>query len=716
MHLGIGTTSIINVFLMPSSNQTLIHSPFQGFLAELMNQGYHSALTLVPLYPQDAIEIFFSQEKLIEFRCNISDPNYLFVSPESAVEILQTLKDHPFIFITYLPSEEYSVKSIVSEFKYSPITISTDSCAQINLGDDFSIFSFDSLIKSRFEEIRNTTLLPEEITRLLENYSPRKNWKIQQDDWVSRAHGVTQATEAALVSLGFQFNDVRLIPGSFDKGEYIDAMVNIAEKMLSKLPRIKAGNKSDLIIYSPSIFAHQYKFNSQWWNQILRLIKDKKAKRFLLDAVLKNPAYSGASFEVDDSAPLPFKNDVVREVLSIRKFELPFTVMGIQCLRISNCSPALRLPNSINFHVSKVKELESLYASYKPKSQANFKEKLGTYLETLKDEIGKKLQNFVEKNADSLTLCTDVPIEWVRFGKVPLMFSHEISKIHTTPGNQFLMQATRSTTLSMHKDDFQHVTVIRSFKSNDPLRKILEAGLKHYIEIDNTVELNIIDVSSKAEFINALKDNEAPILIIDCHGNHGGSEANGWLQIGEDKVDTWFLPCKGELPPIVILSSCLTAALAGSHASVANGFLNLGAITVIGTLLPVDGLKSAAFVGRIIYRLTGFLNALSALDVQYITWREFMTGFLRMSFITDLLILMKSTFINHEQYMEAHSKANYFINLGLKDWFEKTVELISEIAQVELDILYAFIDSIVFTETMCYSQIGRPETILINLE
>ena len=101
MHLGIGTTSIINVFLMPSSNQTLIHSPFQGFLAELMNQGYHSALTLVPLYPQDAIEIFFSQEKLIEFRCNISDPNYLFVSPESAVEILQTLKDHPFIFITY---------------------------------------------------------------------------------------------------------------------------------------------------------------------------------------------------------------------------------------------------------------------------------------------------------------------------------------------------------------------------------------------------------------------------------------------------------------------------------------------------------------------------------------------------------------------------------------------------------------------------------------
>ena len=91
-------------------------------------------------------------------------------------------------------------------------------------------------------------------------------------------------------------------------------------------------------------------------------------------------------------------------------------------------------------------------------------------------------------------------------------------------------------------------------------------------------------------------------------------------------------------------------------------------------------------------------------------------GFLRMSFITDLLTLMKSTFINHEQYMEAHSKANYFINLGLKDWFEKTVELISEIAQVELDILYAFIDSIVFTETMCYSQIGRPETILINLE
>lgn len=158
---------------MPSSSQKSAQSPFQGFLTELMDQGYHSALTLVPLYPQDAIEIFLAPEELVEFRCNTSTPHYLFISPESVIEIVGLLKSHPFIFITYLPGQKELVNSLSSEFDFPPITASIDNSAQINLNEKFNIFVFDHLIKNRFEELRKESSLPEKIENLLGNYIPR---------------------------------------------------------------------------------------------------------------------------------------------------------------------------------------------------------------------------------------------------------------------------------------------------------------------------------------------------------------------------------------------------------------------------------------------------------------------------------------------------------------------------------------------------------------
>ncbi|WDE03231.1 hypothetical protein SG34_017705 [Thalassomonas viridans] len=713
MNLELSYTSIINIFIMPESDDESAQSLFQGFLAEILDPQYIQNLSKFSIFPQEVQEIFMTQEELIYFRNHYFKPNIFLLRPTALRSFLPLLKEHSFVVLTYLPSDLEFISSIKNEFKYSPITASTNKNSDVNINQDFNCYILDEILYERLKLYVDKNNDKIELIQLLEKKSLR-NKELTDPGFISRNHGVTCATESVVEGFGYEFKEVKFIPGSPEKSGYVRAIIEAASNLLTIAGQEKDISKSDLIVYSPSIYNHLYKFNSHWWNQVFRKIKNKKIKELIKNGVFKNPNYSGLIIETEEPFNL-WDYPEAGTILSMRQSELALTTLAIQFLSILNCSPAIRLPNAINFHTGEIRELEKLSKLSGKKQILNFNKKFKNLVSTIKNEIGSELIEFIKEKSNSITLCTDTPLEWVSFDKIPLMFTHEISKIHTTPGNMFLLNSSQSVNVKVHKSELFVVTVIRSFKDNDPIKSMLEMSLKHFADIDNLVTIKIVDVSSEIELIRALNECNSHILIFDCHGEHGGSESHGWLQIGEDKVDSWSLTYKAPIPTIVLLSACLTSAVSGSHASFANGLIKSGALSVLGTFLPVDAAKSSIFMGRIIYRLSGFLNAVEKLGIDHLTWREFITGFFRMSYCTDILQAFKEDYkiIDQKQYKKLHIFGNEVVNSYQESWFEKVINAVSIESKLDEKALFNLVDEIGITESMYYMQLGRPENIRI---
>jgi hypothetical protein len=713
MILEVNITSIINIFIMPESDDESSQSPFQGFLGEILDPIYIHHLTIFSIFPQELQEIFMTQDELIYFRNHYIKPNFFLLRPSAVKLSLPMLKEHPFVVISYLPDSSKFVDSIKHEFTYPPIRVSTAQFSDINPEQEFNCHILDNALYERLLNYTDKNKEKTELMHLAETKTLRKQ-ELTDRGFVSRNHGVTHGTESVMFGLGYDFKDSKNITGSPDKTEYVKAIIDAAENLIEITGQEKDICKSDLIVYSPSIYNHLYKFNSHCWNQILRKIKKKDVKEFIKNGIFKNPSYSGMNIE----ASLPqnlHDSPEAQAILKIRQSELALTVLAIKFLSISNNSPSIRLPNAINFHTGEIRELEKLSKLTGKKQIENFNKKFKNLVSTIKNEIGTELNSFINDKSNSITLCTDVPLEWVSFDRIPLMFSHEISKIHTTPGNMLLMNASQPVNVTVHKRELLEVTVIRSFKDNDPIKDMLVMSLKHFANIDKLVTIKVTDVSSEAELIQALINCNTNIVIFDCHGNHGGAEEHGWLQIGDDKVDTWSLAYKAPIPLIVLLSACLTSAVSGSHASVANGLIRSGSLSVLGTFFPVDARKSSIFMGRIILRLSGFLNAVEKLGVDHLTWREFISGFFRMSFCTDILQEFRDNYkiINLDQYTKIHNFGNGLINTNQKSWFEKIINAVSIESNQDEEKLFQLVDDIGITESMYYMQLGRPENIRI---
>jgi hypothetical protein len=285
-----------------------------------------------------------------------------------------------------------------------------------------------------------------------------------------------------------------------------------------------------------------------------------------------------------------------------------------------------------------------------------------------------------------------------------------------TPGNLMLQQCIQSGTVIVPVDALNEVLVVRSFSHDDPIRNVLETALDGY-DISR-LNIRIVDVNHRDELVTHLNEFNGMLLVFDCHGGHDGLDSHGWLRIGNDKVDPWQLSREARIPPIVVLSACSTFALAGSHASVANGLIRSGAITVIGTFLPVNAALSAVFVARLLYRVDAFLPALKSIGKNSVTWRTLISTFLRMSYVTDLMhfLIYTKRWLPEEMFTRIAIKSNYDINALRPDWYRRLMRRISRVSRrSEVEIQTAIDTETPLLETMYYCQIGRPDLICIFL-
>lgn len=702
---------IHHFIVMPDSEN---ESLFQGFKQELIDKKYIIVLNSVMLYPKHIFEIFLSQQELIIFRNEIPAASITPVNLASLKQILPHLKNQPLITITHINEDLSFINEL--NFKVRPITIGLTKNDLITLKPNSNIFILDKELERRADDLFDIDYLNKTLAEI--GIDNKKKLKLRINNWykgkfISACHLITSPNEKVLLNLGFKFSENRFINGSHDINKCINLIIDSCSTTIEKA---KIKNK-ECIVYSPGMYAELYNFNSLIWNRLKREIKEKEYRDFIFNAIFRNPNYSG--YQIKDKKEIMWieNNDLIKNIFSSRRGELILTALSIDFLTINKNCVAIRLPNSINFQRGIINELDKLSKINTDKAKCNFDKKAKQLNNVLKEIIGDDFIDYIKNGFDSLTLCTDIPVEWVTFNKIPLMFTHEVSKINVTPGNMLMLQSIDHNKLVLKKEGLKKIKIIRSFKEDDQIKFFLENALKNFENIYDIFDFNIIDVQSESELIDAINNDITPILIFDCHGNHGGNESNGWLEIGSDQVDVWQLPCKHNISPIILLSACSTSAISGSHASVANGFISLGAITVLGTALPVNAIESAIFISRIIFRLSNYLDVICKMNLGIISWKTLISTFLKMSFSTDVLRYFKEkNMLEEDDFIRIHIESNTLINTYNENWFEYICQKVSDINNFSLNDVYDLVSEKYFFETMNYIQIGRPENILIDLE
>lgn len=682
---------------------------FQGWQQGVVSNDFIPLLAIAALAPINTAEIFLSQEELISYRSSGVCKN-IFTIGSHLINEIPKLTVGDFIIIITLPEHLEQIKALdIPKEKSLLVAAHIDAPGVINISELPATewcHTFDKAIHEELERISRRS------GHQLEVPSQIRSKYIGSAKCPYYGSGATLANEILHLSLGLQFKShERIRPDHIDN--FFNAIKSSVESMLAAMPGKDIG---EVIVYSPSIMQAYYKINSNFWNQIFRKIKAPWQKDLIKNGLIKNPGYSGISLSSGTSHfENPYSIPYVSEILKERQSELAATNHSIGILATNECIPAIRLPNAVNLHQAKLKDLELTHKRTDPKSLRQLQLKFKSLSDEIRSNISCQLADLIATNFNSCKICSDAPIEWVYLGDLPLMISHEVSKIPMTPGNMLLQFATLGSPITLPAQALHNVLVIRSFTNQDKIRKFLEIAIDCF-PLENGTTVKFVDVTSVTEVIEALNSFEGAIVIFDCHGDHGGLTQPGWLQIGKEKLDSWELSNKARVPPIVMLSACSTFAVGGAHASAANGFLRSGALSVIGTMLPVDAAKSSAFIARIIYRVDAFLPALHKLGYNLITWRTLISLFFRMSYATDVLrqFMDVERAITLEQYTEIHSDANQRINLFDPSWYEAMLEKVSEASGLPVvDLLSKIKDETPLLETMLYCQLGRPE--LLNI-
>lgn len=719
MRLQLSLTAICNVYIMPKADDVQQQSPFQGYILPLFDERHVNSLARTLLYPRDVCEIFMTPAEVLGARSLARSNNSYLLSIDSFSQFAKYF-DQPFTIITCVEEFVDEIKNLVKDFKYNPILVTDGDSGEFKAAEINNAYVFDDKLFNKLTEISSEAgeyqeLISEIIKKNRRDFRNENKYII--GDAVS--HNIALPGEAVLVSCGYEFKSIKEIEPSLERKNYVDEMVRVADLILEKQTNSKSTNQSDLILYSPSIFSYLYDPEHRFWNKIYRELSSRKKKEFIKKNVIRNLNYSGMIFQVEEPSGVAeyFKDRVLGNILTIRKFELRYTTLAMAFLSIANNCPAIRLPNSINFHPKKMKNLETLSKRDDLKGINLFKREFSEIINLMKDSIGDEIIDYVNSKSRILTLCCDVPIEWLPFDGVPLMFSHEISRIYATPGNMLLSNASNPAQIEVTINELQKVLVLRSFRDNDPIRDDLKNQIVNLPKCE--LDIEIIDVNSESEVIESLNNYDGWILIFDCHGGDGGNESHGWLNIGNEKVDTWLLKNKTRIPPIVILSACSTSSVCGSHASVANGLLVSGALSVIGTFLPVNSKKSSIFVLNILLKLTFFLKELSKKGFGATSWRTLISVIMKLSYINDILDGFENqlSLITRKDRSDIVKKTTSKIYSMEDDWYEYLISEISSKTNKGFDDVILLVnENFRIVETMYYQQLGRPENLIIKLQ
>ncbi len=534
------------------------------------------------------------------------------------------------------------------------------------------------------------------------------------EDYDVKGHNIAIPNHMVMARIGYTLGPS--VPfASEDEKDYTAAILKSAEAVL-KFRRVVGyhdtfalnASTSGTILFEPAFFRGLY-------DRVRVAGEEGRAFRRALRYFQKQRGLSPTHGEQDKEF---FATSKEASLISrTRADELRTQTLAVGLLAAQTTTPVMRLTPAVNHVFTALSDYARNVRAERPEARRKAPRLFAEIQRQLAAAVGQERIDFIKHTHGPLKIVSDAPLEWLPIDDLPLSFYRDCSRIPVTPGNIMMGQLLSFEPIFVTPSDFRQVLVVSSFAPNDPLRNVLSSSIDIIREAWPEQELVHVRVSSVDELEVALNNFEGAILIFDGHGTANDKMPVGKLEIGNQSLDVWSLRGKVRCPPIVILSACDTHGIdASSHATVANGFIALGARTVLATFLPVDGKRSAILIGRLMHRLAEFAPVAVRAYKRAIPWTEIVSGMLRMSLATEIISELAGK-PGTDIYNELQGNANLEINGLDSRWFEKLIERLAVERELDVSATRSLVlAAIAKSDTIRYTQLGNPETIVLSDE
>lgn len=403
-------------------------------------------------------------------------------------------------------------------------------------------------------------------------------------------------------------------------------------------------------------------------------------------------------------------------LISMRRDELNIGTDAMAALATSEFAPVMRLPNDVNRTEGLVRTFAQQYraAGTTPRKRLlAFRQ----VQERMKTAVPAEFIDFIRGAEVGVRVIADAHVEWLNIDGVPLCIRKDTARLPVTPGNLFIDEIGMKLPILLTPKELQHVLVISALKRNDPIAGMFDIAFDAFSEHwKETLKVDYVDVSNADELVAAINAFEGQVLVFDGHGAHRDKEAAA-LYLQDEPINVWTLRDRiTRMPPIVLLSACDTHAADRNHATVANGFLALGARAVLASVFPLFAPTAASFIARLLYRLSAFVEIAINIRQRALTWLEIVSGMIRMQLLSDLNHALEGAkLINSDVYLDIGSRGNAAINGEHEDPFSAILQMYEESGVPRVDLDRVFELTIANSSIISYLHLGRPETILVDL-
>lgn len=511
-----------------------------------------------------------------------------------------------------------------------------------------------------------------------------------------------------------------------DEGSYVRAIASSAGLVLRRRQQT-SGNVSidsgsawslpsaiDLILSAPSM--HQLHLQGDGEYSAIATSEAGPDVAKLYRRIVKQRSYSLFS-NIDESrwamdviARTPHAQIMVRDRdLELRLFTAVTTVLGANHL-----APTLRLPYCIN---RMGEHLRRLGKSLRDPNPSTRNKSLRLYKRLSEEMTACVPAEFLPAIGESrsIKLISDAPVELLPVAGFPLFLRAVVSRMPAMPANLLFKHLLEKQIRVIPVSGATRCLVIRLLQPEEAIYRHLEEALCIWRDASGGEfpEYSIVDVTSVEQLIDVLRFCDHQIVIFDGHGAHPTDALDfGGLVIGGEMFDIWSLRGIVLMPPVVILSVCDTHPLDANHASIANGMLHLGAVSVLGTHLPIDARRAGIYVARLLYRIGAYLPEIAARS-EAVRWSEVVSSVLRMNWVTDVLELLRGRG-ELSDWRELAATTTARINRHEADWLDRFVaDLAAQLHRPVESTHRLLSDLVVETETIRYCHLGTPENVLI---
>lgn len=715
------------VYVIPHKNQELMDaSPLQGFTPDLQEAA--ALFTHISTLPKCLHELLGSNEQVLALRAAGEPYTILPIDISDLYRTFEVLK--PIFVCVWSANDEIAgaVRTFLQTHSL-PVLHVSQSGVENSVGPENA---HRETMRNYVIDVLASQNLPlkgqKQIKTLRDALIKNRDFIAVSSELKFHDHLITIPNENALRAIGFTFTEHVPLQASDDNDSYFDALKTQTGFLSFVRHHLFAENKLllqlspyDLVLTAPSVLKR--------WRKVLRGFgsdfspEKRRQLRSVLRQIVGRETYSFMLEKeiLEKEADRLVLDEQVQTLLALNRFDLDVYAAAL-CIRASaSFVPVIRLPTSVNNIQVELTKLENTARTAGPTPHRPYK--LSKLANALSLKLAKGVPDWV---IEQLKVCTavkllaDAPLEWMSVDGFPLTLQADVSRIPTTPGNLFFEKAASIRSITLRSADFDHILVIRAFSPNDRVRKVLTATLEIFNSSfeEQHVKITYADVQNEKDLIQAFENFSGALAVFDGHGNHSSTDDIGSLRLPDGPFLAWDLRNRVRIPPIVLLGACDTHPMSASHVTTANGFLAAGAITVVGTSLPIDALTSAQFIGRLLLRIRELIPIMLREEKAPVRWSRIVSGMQRRQFMTEALqAIAGNIHIVPDKALlrELSLDVGLRIDFGRKDWLEGLIDFIAKKASLPRDRIKRLLTKEAYlTDSLLHVQLGNPEYISIQ--